>query len=102
MLSLCDASLKSYAWYHTYIAQSFISCHNLKIKHSTKQKQIQNKINKQAIMGVLTVKVIKATNLADKDFVGKTDPYVQIELEQDNMVRVFLFFFFCLLTFYRR
>jgi Ca2+-dependent lipid-binding protein len=53
-------------------------------------------------MGVLTVKVIKATNLADKDFVGKTDPYVQIELEQDNMVSVFLFFFFCLLTFYRR
>jgi Ca2+-dependent lipid-binding protein len=40
-------------------------------------------------MGVLTVKVIKATNLADKDFVGQTDPYVEIELEQDNMVCVF-------------
>jgi hypothetical protein len=49
-------------------------------------------------MGVLTVKVIKATNLADKDFVGKTDPYVQIELEQDNMVRVFLFFLFLLIN----
>ena len=46
-------------------------------------------------MGVLTVKVIKATNLADKDFVGKTDPYVEITLEQDNMVRVF-FLTFCL------
>ena len=47
-------------------------------------------------MGVLTVKVIKATNLADKDFVGKTDPYVEITLEQDNMVRVFFFVTFCL------
>ncbi len=37
-------------------------------------------------MGVLTVKLIKATNLKDADFVGKTDPYVKIELEQDNLV----------------
>ena len=52
-------------------------------------------------MGVLTVKVIKATNLADKDFVGKTDPYVEITLEQDNMVRVFFFnvLFVCFVDF---
>ena len=34
----------------------------------------------------LTVKLIKATNLKDADFLGKTDPYVKIELEQDNVV----------------
>ena len=52
-------------------------------------------------MGVLTVKVIKATNLADKDFVGKTDPYVEITLEQDNMVRVVFFnvLFVCFVDF---
>mmetsp|Transcript_13178 Transcript_13178/g.31016 ORF Transcript_13178/g.31016 Transcript_13178/m.31016 type:complete len:133 (-) Transcript_13178:286-684(-) len=38
-------------------------------------------------MGVLTVKIIKANNLADKDFLGKTDPYVKLELEQDNLIR---------------
>ena len=37
-------------------------------------------------MGVLTVKIIKANNLADKDYIGKTDPYVKLELEQDNLV----------------
>jgi len=38
-------------------------------------------------MGVLTVRLVKATNLADKDLAGKTDPYVIMELEQDNMLR---------------
>ena len=38
-------------------------------------------------MGVLTVKLVKATHLADKDLAGKTDPYVKLELEQDNLVR---------------
>mmetsp|Transcript_5007 Transcript_5007/g.5780 ORF Transcript_5007/g.5780 Transcript_5007/m.5780 type:complete len:132 (+) Transcript_5007:64-459(+) len=38
-------------------------------------------------MGVLTVKLVKATNLADKDLAGKTDPYVIMEIEQDNMLR---------------
>eukprot|EP00533_Pseudo-nitzschia_delicatissima_P007661 CAMPEP_0116087756 /NCGR_PEP_ID=MMETSP0327-20121206/5524_1 /TAXON_ID=44447 /ORGANISM="Pseudo-nitzschia delicatissima, Strain B596" /LENGTH=56 /DNA_ID=CAMNT_0003578827 /DNA_START=76 /DNA_END=246 /DNA_ORIENTATION=+ len=37
-------------------------------------------------MGVLTVRLIKANNLKDADFIGKTDPYVKIELEQDNVV----------------
>ena len=37
-------------------------------------------------MGVLTVRLIKASNLKDADFIGKTDPYVKIELEQDNVV----------------
>jgi len=37
-------------------------------------------------MGVLTVRLIKADNLKDADFLGKTDPYVKIELEQDNAV----------------
>jgi len=38
-------------------------------------------------MGVLTVRLIKASNLKDADFIGKTDPYVKIELEQDNVFR---------------
>mmetsp|Transcript_23676 Transcript_23676/g.26364 ORF Transcript_23676/g.26364 Transcript_23676/m.26364 type:complete len:133 (+) Transcript_23676:112-510(+) len=38
-------------------------------------------------MGVLTVKLVKATNLADEDYAGKTDAYVIMELEQDNMLR---------------
>ena len=48
-------------------------------------------------MGVLTVKVVKASNLRDEDFLGKTDPYVKISLEQDNFVshREFLYLFFC-------
>jgi len=29
-------------------------------------------------MGVLTVTVVKATNLADKDMLGKTDAYVKL------------------------
>jgi len=37
-------------------------------------------------MGVVTVRLIKANNLKDADYFGKTDPYVKIELEQDNMV----------------
>ena len=39
-------------------------------------------------MGVLTVRLIKASNLKDADFIGKTDPYVKIELEQDNVVSI--------------
>lgn len=37
-------------------------------------------------MGILKVRLVKATNLADKDYFGKTDPYVRIELEQDNFL----------------
>jgi hypothetical protein len=37
-------------------------------------------------MGVVTVRLIKANNLKDADFMGKTDPYVKLELEQDNVV----------------
>jgi Ca2+-dependent lipid-binding protein len=37
-------------------------------------------------MGLLKVRLVKATNLADKDYFGKTDPYVRIELEQDNFL----------------
>ena len=35
-------------------------------------------------MGVLTVFLDKATNLADTDIIGKTDPYVRFDLKQDN------------------
>jgi Ca2+-dependent lipid-binding protein len=35
-------------------------------------------------MGVLTVLLEKVTNIADKDGIGKSDPYVKITLEQDN------------------
>ena len=37
-------------------------------------------------MGVLTVFLDKITNLADEDNIGKSDPYVKFELEQDNMI----------------
>mmetsp|Transcript_22175 Transcript_22175/g.46659 ORF Transcript_22175/g.46659 Transcript_22175/m.46659 type:complete len:134 (-) Transcript_22175:1587-1988(-) len=38
-------------------------------------------------MGILKVRLVEAKNLADKDFFGKTDPYVRLELEQDNYFR---------------
>lgn len=38
-------------------------------------------------MGVLTVFLDNATNLADTDFIGKTDPYVRFGLKQDNWGR---------------
>jgi hypothetical protein len=34
-------------------------------------------------MAILTVTLNKVTNLADEDVIGKTDPYVKFELEQD-------------------
>jgi Ca2+-dependent lipid-binding protein len=37
-------------------------------------------------MGRLTIFLEKATNIADKDLIGKTDPYVRFELEQDNLI----------------
>eukprot|EP01083_Nonionella_stella_P061245 159628_1 len=38
-------------------------------------------------MGVLTIYLDKATNLKDKDTIGKSDPYVKFSLEQNNMLR---------------
>eukprot|EP00536_Pseudo-nitzschia_multiseries_P008968 jgi/Psemu1/306176/fgenesh1_kg.239_\ len=38
-------------------------------------------------MGVLSVTVVKATNLADKDLMGMTDAYIKLEIEQDNFIR---------------
>mmetsp|Transcript_21616 Transcript_21616/g.60099 ORF Transcript_21616/g.60099 Transcript_21616/m.60099 type:complete len:133 (+) Transcript_21616:160-558(+) len=35
-------------------------------------------------MGILKVRLVKATNLADKDYFGKSDPYVRLDLKQDN------------------
>ena len=35
-------------------------------------------------MGVLMVYLDKATDLADTDMIGKSDPYVKFKLEQDN------------------
>jgi Ca2+-dependent lipid-binding protein len=37
-------------------------------------------------MGVLKVLLEKVTDLRDKDTIGKSDPYVKFELEQDNAV----------------
>jgi Ca2+-dependent lipid-binding protein len=37
-------------------------------------------------MGKLMVYLDKVTNLVDKDTLGKSDPYVKLELEQDNWV----------------
>lgn len=37
-------------------------------------------------MGRSTVLLVKVDNLSDDDSIGKSDPYVKFELEQDNMV----------------
>ena len=37
-------------------------------------------------MGKLIVTLDKVTNLVDEDAIGKSDPYVKFELEQDNLV----------------
>ena len=37
-------------------------------------------------MGVLKIYLDKVDNLADEDMIGKSDPYVKFEIEQDNMV----------------
>ena len=37
-------------------------------------------------MGKLTVHLWKVDHLCDDDLLGKSDPYVKLELEQDNMV----------------
>lgn len=37
-------------------------------------------------MGVVTVYLDKINNLKDADGVGKSDPYVKFELEQDNLM----------------
>merc|ERR1712037_682410 len=37
-------------------------------------------------MGILTVNLIKATNLKDEDVSGQSDPYILFELEQNNMM----------------
>ena len=31
----------------------------------------------------LLVKLVKITNLADEDFIGKSDPYVKLEIAKD-------------------
>ncbi|KAG7342855.1 C2 domain containing protein [Nitzschia inconspicua] len=38
-------------------------------------------------MGRLTVHLDRVSNIADKDVLGKTDPYVRFELKQDNFGR---------------
>ena len=42
-------------------------------------------------MGVLTIYLDKCTDLTNKDFLSASDPYVILELEQDNWVRFFIF-----------
>eukprot|EP01083_Nonionella_stella_P049153 131123_1 len=37
-------------------------------------------------MGILTIYLDKVTNISDDDLIGKSDPYVLFELEQDNLV----------------
>ena len=37
-------------------------------------------------MGVVTVSLKNITNLSDGYLVGKSDPYVKFEFEQDNLV----------------
>uniref|UniRef100_A0A7S4AJI6 C2 domain-containing protein n=1 Tax=Pseudo-nitzschia australis TaxID=44445 RepID=A0A7S4AJI6_9STRA len=38
-------------------------------------------------MGILKVRLIKSTNVVNKDLFGKSDPYVRLELEQDNYLK---------------
>ena len=47
-------------------------------------------------MGVLTIYLDKCTDLTNKDFLSASDPYVILELEQDNWVRFFIFEFYIL------
>ena len=37
-------------------------------------------------MGKLIILLDKVTNLVDEDAMGKSDPYVKFELEQDNLI----------------
>jgi len=37
-------------------------------------------------MGVVTVVLERITHLRDTDVIGKTDPYVELHLKQDNLV----------------
>jgi Ca2+-dependent lipid-binding protein len=37
-------------------------------------------------MGVLTIVLDKMAHLRDADYIGKSDPYVMFELEQDNFI----------------
>ena len=39
-------------------------------------------------MAILTVKLLKVTNLSDGDMLGKSDPYVKFNLEQDNLLEL--------------
>jgi Ca2+-dependent lipid-binding protein len=36
-------------------------------------------------MAILTVKLLQVTNLCDQDTLGKSDPFVKFNLEQDNL-----------------
>eukprot|EP00578_Thalassiosira_sp_NH16_P025477 CAMPEP_0181100218 /NCGR_PEP_ID=MMETSP1071-20121207/13078_1 /TAXON_ID=35127 /ORGANISM="Thalassiosira sp., Strain NH16" /LENGTH=131 /DNA_ID=CAMNT_0023182937 /DNA_START=488 /DNA_END=883 /DNA_ORIENTATION=+ len=38
-------------------------------------------------MGVLKIYLDKATNLKDKDTIGKSDPYIKFSMEQDNLLK---------------
>ena len=38
-------------------------------------------------MGVLTIYLDRVSNIADEDLLGKTDPYVKFDLEQDNFLK---------------
>ena len=49
---------------------------------TTRQEQ-----HRRTTMGVLTVFLEKCTDLKDKDVMSKSDPYVLLEIEQDNFVR---------------
>jgi Ca2+-dependent lipid-binding protein len=37
-------------------------------------------------MGILTVFLDKCTDLKDEDLIGKSDPYIKFDLEQDNLI----------------
>ncbi|KAK4787344.1 hypothetical protein SAY86_011177 [Trapa natans] len=41
-------------------------------------------LNKKPV-GIITVKVLRATKLRRKDFLGKSDPYVKLKLTEDNL-----------------
>ena len=55
-------------------------------KQNTNNKATTTKLQ-HIKMGVLTVYLDRASNLADTDWIGKTDPYVRFELKQDNWVK---------------
>jgi C2 domain len=54
--------------------------------YPTSHHHNNNNIHTHTTMGKITVYLDKIINLVDTDLIGKADPYVVLQLEQDNVV----------------